>query len=105
MAIGQTLAIAISGVKANALRANVAANNIVNASTPDFKSSQVRTTSLVTSPLEPGGGVLAQLIGGGDVDVATEFIRLIEADIAYRANIKTIETVEGIETEVIDILA
>lgn len=82
MAIGQTLAIAVSGVKANALRANVAANNIVNASTPDFKSRQVRTTSLVTSPLEPGGGVLAQLIGGGDVDVATEFIHLIEADIA-----------------------
>ncbi len=105
MAIGQTLAIAVSGLNANALRANVAANNIVNASTPDFKSTQVRTTSLVTSPLEPGGGVVAQLIGGGDVDVATEFIRLIEADIAYRANIKVIQTVEGIETEVIDILA
>ena len=105
MAIGKTLAVAVSGVKANALQANVAANDIVNASTPDFKARKARTTSLTPSPLEPGGGVSAQLIGGGDVDVATAFTRPIEADIAYRANIKNTETIEGIETEVIDILA
>ena len=42
MSVTGPLAIAISGLQANALRAGVAANNIVNQNTSGFKAGEVR---------------------------------------------------------------
>lgn len=104
MSIEGSLAIAISGLNANALRATVAANNIVNQDTPGFKAGEVRTNTIVTigSVL---GGVQAQVFEDGNVDVATEFVRLIRADMAYRAAAQIVRTSEDMARTAVDIIA
>lgn len=106
MVIGRALAIAVSGINANALRANVAATNIVNQNTPGYKAREVRTISQQTTSSAAGGsGVTAQVIELGQVDLALEFTRLIEAEAAYRAGVRVIQTFEEMERELIDIIA
>ena len=109
MAIGQVLATAVSGLKASALKVNVAAANIVNRDTAGYKAQHVRTLSQVTSQPFGGGGVVARVIAdgetGGEVDLAREFIRLIEAESAYRANAGVIRTAEDIERESVNLIA
>ena len=69
--IGSILATAVSGINANALRANVAANNIVNQNSPAFQAGRVNTVSVVTEG-EParGGSVRTQV-----VDATLAFLR------------------------------
>lgn len=107
MIVGRALATSISGLNANALRVRVAATNIVNLNTPGFKAETVRTVSINTTQGAVGGsGVVAQVIeSGNEVDLAFEFTRLIEAEAAYRAGVRVIQTIERIERETINILA
>ena len=106
MVIGRALAIAVSGINANALRANVAATNIVNVNTPGYKAGEVRTISQQTTSSAAGGsGVTAQVIESRQVDLALELTRLIEAEAAYRAGVRVIQTSEEIERYLIDIIA
>lgn len=107
MTVGSSLAASVSGLKASALRVNVAANNIVNQNTQGFKAAIVRATSVNTTPTPDGGsGVVAQEFEGTqDVDIALEFVRLIEAEIAYKASAKVIKTIEEIETETLNLIA
>lgn len=108
MSVDGPLAIAISGLQANALRASVAANNIVNQNTPDFKVGEVRTSSIVTAG-SALGGVQAQVFetgfGTDDVDVAMEFSRLILAENAYRVAAATVRVAEEMARETVDIIA
>jgi len=104
MSVNAPLATAISGLHANALRAGVAANNIVNQHTPGFKAGEVRTTSIVTAG-SALGGVRAQVFESGDVEVAMEFSRLILAETAYRAAAATVRVAEEMARETVDIVA
>lgn len=103
MAVTGPLAIAISGLQANALRANVAANNIVNQNTAGFEAGQVRTSSVVTAGAS--SGVQAEVFAAGAVDVATEFSRLILAETAYKAAAATIRVAEDLAQKTVDIIA
>jgi len=104
MSVTGPLAVAISGLQANALRANVAANNIVNQNTPGFRAGEVRTSSIVTAG-SALGGVQAQVFEAGEVEVAMEFSRLILAETAYRAAAATVRVAEEMARETIDIVA
>jgi len=104
--IGRALAVAVSGLKANALRANVAAANIVNLNTPGFEGRRTRAVGVTTNGAPARDtGVRAEIIGDGPVGLATEFTRLIEAEIAYRASAGVIRTAEEIARETIDLVA
>lgn len=94
MAGSQILATALSGLNANAFRAGVAANNVVNANTPGYAPARAETTSLVANRgLDTGSGVQAQLLQGeGEVDLVSEFTRLITSEAAYKASAKLVET-------------
>lgn len=107
MTVASSLAASISGLQANALRVNVAANNIVNQNTEGYKAGIVRAYSINTSPTPDGGsGVIAQEFKGDqDVNIALEFVRLIEAETAYKAGVRAIQTIEKIETETLNLLA
>ncbi|MCH7936194.1 MAG: hypothetical protein IH994_03760 [Proteobacteria bacterium] len=106
MAIGRALAIAVSGINANGLRANVAATNIVNQNTPGFKAGEIRAVSRQPASSAAGGsGVTAQIIESGRVDLALEFNRLIEAEAAYRAGVGVIQGSEEIERDLVDVIA
>ena len=106
MIVGRTLATAISGLNATALRVSVSASNIVNQNTPGFKAKEVHTVTINTGPFSGGGsGVVAQIVGAGEgVDLALEFTRLIEAEVAYKAGIKIIQTAEEMEREAVNIV-
>jgi flagellar basal-body rod protein FlgC len=104
MAISGVLSTAISGLNANARRAQVAADNIVNVNTPGFKAAGVRTTTVVAGG--EGGGVLASVVAGSEgVDLAREFVELIGAQVTYNANANVIRAGEDLARRIVDIVA
>lgn len=107
MAISPVLTTAVSGLNANAQKANVAANNIANVQTAGYEAQSVSFTTVVSGGgLSSGTAVSAQLIGTGqDVDLGTEIVRLREADITYRANAAVIRTAEELADETLRLKA
>ncbi|MDA1091358.1 MAG: hypothetical protein O3A85_13730 [Proteobacteria bacterium] len=105
MSIGQTLAVAVSGLKTNALKIHAAANNVVNQNSDGYRAVRIETVSRVTSRLATGGGVVTRLRADGEVDLALEFTRMMEAQAAYGANAEVIRTVEEMEREAVNIIA
>ncbi len=101
MAISPIFSTAVSGLQASARKANSAADNIANVLTEGFSASRVASSTVVT-----GDGaastttIAAQLIGSDQpVDLATEIVRLREADIAYRANASVLRTASELSKE------
>jgi len=106
MALTSILSTAVSGLGVSARRVQTAANNIVNANTPEFRASSVEATSIVSSSgLAGGAGVQAQiLVGDQPTNLVREFTRLIEAETAYKANAKVIHTAEDLNNKTLNIL-
>lgn len=104
---------AVSGMQAQSVRANVAANNIANSSTKGYKPQQVRTSTLATKQVSennysPGGvqvNVSQASDSGAGVDVALEMINLIQAEISYNANAQIIQRAEDMARRVVDLKA
>ena len=95
MVASTLFSVAFSGLNASATRAQVAANNVVNANTPGFRPARVETTSLVAGRgLDGGAGVQAQLLEGDaeGVNLVTEFTQLIASKVAYKASAELIRT-------------
>ncbi|NQV82316.1 MAG: hypothetical protein HQ494_00730 [Rhodospirillales bacterium] len=110
MAIERVLTTAVSGLKANAKKAQVSATNIVNQSTAGYRAVGFQTVSRNAGTFAGsngnGSGVVAELIAGDQpVDVALEFTRLIEAEAAYKASAAVIRTSEDLQRQAIDIKA
>lgn len=108
MAIEQVLTAAVSGLRANATKAKVAATNIVNQNTAGYKAVEVRTVSRTAGAFSGAGGgsgVVAELIEGNQVNVALEFTRLIEAEAAYKASASVIRTSEDLQRNIVDIIS
>jgi flagellar basal-body rod protein FlgC len=114
MAIQSVLSIAVSGLFAQSSRASEIAHNIANVSTPRFKSADVVTISIEAG--EAGFGVLAKrrengqgsdASGGetGDDDLARQFTRLIETEIAYKANAQMLRTAAETLGQAFDLVA
>lgn len=103
--IDSLLNTAISGLKTASKRAEVTANNIVNVNTDGFTADSVQQSSIVSNSTPAGGsGVQAQIISGNKpTDLATEIVKLIEAEIAYKASAETLRTAEDLADELVDI--
>lgn len=103
--LGAAFDIARSGLAAEGLRARVAAQNIANASTPDYVPQQVEQSSL-----GPHGGVKATVrpvvspAVGAPVDVVKETTTLMQAKAAYEANLAVIATVDQMTESLFDML-
>lgn len=105
MAISSVLSAGIAGLQAASRHAESAASNIANATTADFTASRTVQQTLVTGST-PGGGtaVDAQILSSnGAPDLATEIVRLTEAEAAYKASASVIRTAEELAKEAIDI--
>ena len=93
-----------SGLATEALRVQVAAQNIANASTEGYVPQQVEQST------QPGGGVSAVVrsvpnnVSGTDagVDVVKEATTLFQAKAAYQANLAVIATVEEMTDSLFD---
>jgi flagellar hook protein FlgE len=110
MSVTSALHTAVSGLNAASRQVHAAANNIVNAETPGYRPADVRQ-STVYAGANRASGVRAEAFaedraGAGDaVSIATDFIRLIEAEVAYKASAATFETASRLSRDSIDLLA
>ena len=111
MAISGAISAAVSGLKANATRVRVAADNIANVRTENYTSKDVRTVSVESRDSKESsyesGIVRAQVIeeARNEVDLTREFTRLIQAETAYKANLETLRVAEELAQETLDIKA
>lgn len=109
MSLTGALSTAVSGLNASAVQFRIAANNIVNANTPNYQAKEVRTLSQIAG-LEQGnhgaavGGVTTTIVDGADVNLASEFIDLTQAKISYTANAQVIATTEELVGSLLDVL-
>lgn len=87
MSITSITGIALSGMNAQTNRLAAVANNIANADTPGY---QRQTTSLISTS-DPAGVGTTVTSANEDVDLATEMLELIEAELGYKANAAVFE--------------
>ena len=80
--------IARSGMNAAQLRLDVAANNIANAQTPDFRRQRVAAEAL------PEGGVTASVLPADGVgeNLADDIVQTMVAAYSFKANLRTLQT-------------
>jgi len=104
MGISTILSTAFSGLRANAAKAQAAANNVVNADTPGYRPVRATTTGLVASRgIDGGSGVQVQLERqDGEVELVREFMQLSSAEAAYKASASLIRTAEETHDALID---
>ena len=100
MSMTAAFATAVSGLQANAERFSVAASNVVNANSTDFKARLASSTSQV-----PNGVSTSVSPSDQTVDVAREFIGMIEAQIGYSSNAEVIETTRQMTGTLLDVVA
>lgn len=108
MALTSILSTSTAGLQAASLRVQSAADNIVNINTEGYRASRVSQSTLVSgsSGVSAATSVNAQLIGSDQApELATEVIRLIEAEVTYRANASVIRTTEDLARDTVDLIA
>lgn len=101
--LGAAFEVARSGLAAESLRAQVAAINIANASTPDHEPLTIAQSSEGTG----GVRVSVQPAGAdhiGSVDLPREFTSLVYAQAAYTANLAVIETADEMFQTLFDVI-
>ena len=95
-----SIATAVSGLLANADRFRVAAFNVVNANTDDFKAHLATTVSQA-----PAGVRTETSVSDAPVDLAAEWVNMTVAQIGYDANAKVISSIERMNGALLDITA
>ena len=113
MAIQNILSIAVSGLLAQSSRAVEVSHNIANVSTAGFKPGDIQMISIEAG--ERGAGVQARRQNsdageagdesGGDDDLARQFAKLIEIEIAYKANAQVLRTASETLGRAFDLVA
>jgi flagellar hook protein FlgE len=93
--------ISLSGMRDATARLAVAADNVANAATGDFKPASVVTAEF------PGGGVQSTVVAGDveGVDLATELVGMMVARAAFTANAKMLSTTSRVDRRALDLIA
>ncbi len=105
MAISSVLSTAVTGLRTNATQVAVAADNLVNVNNPAHKRIEARPVSLTVGDPGRGAGVAAEISisqHGGEVDLAREFVNIIQAEAAYSANAEVIRTAQELDRVLLD---
>lgn len=113
MAIQNVLSTAVSGLYAQSARAAGVAHNIANLNTEGFNPVEISTVSIQAG--DSGAGVSARRREadgeasddgeGGDTELAREFVKLIEIEIAYKANAEVLRAAEKTLGRAVDLVA
>lgn len=99
-AMDAMLSTAISGLQANAARFGTAAFNVVNANSEGFKARAVSASST-----QPSGVSTILTETDQPVDVAQEFVGMIQAEAGYGANAAVARTASQLTGTLLDVLA
>jgi len=94
MSISAVMSISLSGMQAQQTRLGAAANNIANAMTPGYDRLETEFASTAQ------GGVTASVTSSGsqtsdetsNVDLTSEMLSLMEAEVGFKANAAVWET-------------
>ena len=117
MALSGILSAAVSGLAYASSRVAASADNVANANTDGYQAKDVRSSTIVTRQQSgtgyASGGVSGvvrtkpdpTISGGSNVDIASEFVKIIEASIAYKANAKVIAAGDDLAKELVNIRA
>lgn len=133
--VSTALTSALSGLTAASTRVGATANNVANQRTvgkpeaTEGSEKVYQAQDVLQTSVEPDGGTRAQVVNrqpeGGllaydpnsplandeglveapNVDLGREITDLIQAEHAYKANLKTLQTAEELEREVTDIIS
>lgn len=94
MGISAIMGIAISGMQAQTTPLSASANNVANALTPGYDravtSLSTRMDGGASASVSPSGE--ATLPGGSNVDMASEMLDAIGAELSFKANASVFET-------------
>lgn len=94
MSISAIMGISLSGMQAQQTRVAATANNVANAMTPAYDRLETDLTSRgqggVSSTVSRSGGPV--LDDTSNVDLASEMLSLVEAEIGFKANAAAWET-------------
>ena len=101
MSVLPILSNAVNGLHKNAERVQDSANRIVNLNTRPEATIPVSYQPNVTG----SNAIDAQVNGSGQVDLVVEFVNIIQAEIAYKANAEVLKTAESLSDYTRDILA
>jgi flagellar hook protein FlgE len=93
--------IAVSGAQAASTRLDVAAHNIANAQTPDFKRQVVHQASQETAGVVTTVGKSEEI----GADLAADLVEQMSASYAYKANLRTIQTQDQMMGSLLDVKA
>jgi flagellar hook protein FlgE len=90
--------IALSGMAAAQTQVAVAAHNVANANTPDFKRQQVNLRA------QPQGGVQADVVTSAvpGADLATDVVSQLQAKNAFIANLAVFKTQDKMAGALLD---
>jgi flagellar hook-associated protein FlgK len=90
--------IALSGMSAALTQVAVAAHNVANANTPDFKRQQVNLKS------QPQGGVQADVVTSAlpGADLAADVVSQLQAKNAFIANLAVFKTQNKLAGSLLD---
>jgi flagellar basal-body rod protein FlgC len=105
MRISGALSSAVSGLAANAASVQAVAENVANANTPGYRAVEVRASSAIAGGGASPGGVKFTRVRQGEVDLARQFTRLIQAEISYSANAQVVRTADNLARKLIDVVA
>jgi len=117
MALSGILSAAVSGLAYASSKVAASADNVANVNTAGYQAKDVRSSAIATRQRAgtgyASGGVSSvvrtkpdpTLSGGSNVDLASEFVKIIEATIAYKANAKVIAAGDALAKELVDIKA
>lgn len=108
---------AFTGLQAFGTKLQSNSNNIANANTDGFKKTKVTNVELapqgvnaqVTKTSTPGSTVFEETSSGmepvelSNVDIATEMVDMSLNSTLYRANLKTIETVDDMTGNLLNV--
>jgi len=94
------LSTAVSGLQANAVRFGTAAFNIVSANSVGFNARAVSASSTV-----PSGVTTSVAETDQPVDMAREFVSMIEAEAGYGANAAVVRTASHMTGTLLDVMA
>jgi flagellar basal body rod protein FlgG len=102
--------ISLTGLQANQTRADVAANNIANISTPGYQPARVDSsegipagsgvTVSISRPLDPSANPAFS-----SVDAATEMVSTIVAQRGFEANVKALRVSDRMQQQAIALLS
>lgn len=94
MGISAIMGIAVSGMQAQTTRLSATANNVANALTPGYDravtSFSARPSGGVSASVSPSGE--PTLPGSSNVDLASEMLDAIGAELSFKANASVFET-------------